>query len=103
MPPAEQMPSPEGDMGMPPEAMPPDAGMPQEDQVMLTIPKAQFDQVNQMLNSFTELFNELASNVNQQYDAAMQEMAPEGMPPSEGGPEMDAFMQSIAEEGNVRK
>lgn len=102
MPPAEQMPTPEMGMGMSPDAMPPDSGMPQEDQVMLMIPKPDFDRANAMLTDLTALFNQLSSGLNEQ-QATMRGAMPEGMPPSEGEPDMDAFLQSIAEEGNVRK
>lgn len=102
MPPAEQMPPPDAGMGMSPDAMSPDSEMPQDDQVMLMIPKPEFDRANAMLTDLTALFNQLSSGLNEQ-QASMRGEMPEAMLPSEGEPDMDAFLQSIAEEGNVRK
>jgi hypothetical protein len=116
MPPNDPNPAPEGGQGMSPNAMASDSVMPQSqgDSVMITLPKTDFDSLHEMLNNATAMFNQLAEGVNQQQGAAQagQPMPPPAFVPTgsnggggvQGGGEedMDAFLKSISEEGNMR-
>jgi hypothetical protein len=109
MPPNDPMTLPETGAGMSPEAMPPEAEMPQQDAVMVTLPKADFDAANEMLNNLTAMFNQLAEGINAQQGAAEMGAMPGEMPPptevptgEPGAEDMDAFLKSITEEGNMR-
>ena len=91
--------------GMPPEGMPPE-GMPQDEgSVMINIPKSKFDEIQLKISDVMNMLSDVmgfAEGINQQQAEMEAPMPPEAAPAAGSEGDMDAFLQSIAEEGNVR-
>jgi hypothetical protein len=111
MPPNDPNPAPDTGMGAAPaDKMAPDAGAPAGDgSVMISMPKAAFDAIHQLIVQLAQGVDSLAQGVNQQAAGAGEAPAGE-MPPagtaggasSGGSPADEDFLKGIAEAGSMR-
>lgn len=102
MPPvSENLDAPATEAPMAPEAAA--APAPQDEgSVMVTIPKAAFDSMHQIIVQLASGLDELAKGVNQEA-AAQAPAAPEAAAaPAAGAASDEEFLNSMAEEGSVR-
>jgi len=111
MPPNDPNPAPDTGMGAAPaDKMAPDAGLPAGDgSVMISMPKAAFDAIHQLIVQLAQGVDNLAQGVNQQAAGAgeapageMPPSAPEGGRAAGGSPADEDFLKGIAEAGSMR-
>lgn len=110
MPPTDPMPTPDSGAGLAdPSKMAQDPSAPTDGgSVMMTIPKAAFDQLHQMIVQLAQGVDQLAQQVNQQANGAGS--PPSEMPPaavgggsqSEGVVDDMDFLKGMAQEGSSR-
>jgi len=102
--PMEGSPAMPGEMGATAPMVEPPA---QGGDVMISMPKSAFDQMQQIVQALAQGLNELAKSVNGQAqggasDGAMEAQKEAGMPGGAPAAEDDEFLKGMMEEGNAK-